>query len=238
MTTLTLVNAGSALVPSTSTAAGAMIDNVREECGFAIRMIDWMCRQIGFDLIGAIFNPIAGNFSGVDQVRLNLASLGATMTGVGDNYSRMAANVPSVWTGSAATAAQESLSELAAAHAQQGEGLGMMSRQVGNMLTATEEIVKLIATIIGTLADELLSIGVVKFLELIVAGWAKIQRYVRLIERAIDLVRSLSDLIPALVSAAKALGTMLTAMKAVMMATAVGSHMRAGGLIDETAATL
>lgn len=238
MTTLTLVNAGSALVPSTSTAAGAMIDNVREECGFTIRTIDWICRQFGFDLIGAIFNPIAGNFTGADQVRMNLASLGTTMTGVGDNYGRMASGVSAVWTGPAATSAQETLRELAESHSQQGEGLGLMSRQVGNMLAATEEIVKLIASIIGTLADELLAVGVAKILEWLITGWDKIRRYVRLIERAIDLVRSLSDLIPALVSAAKVLGTMLDAMKAVMRAAAIGSQTSAGGMIDETAATL
>ena len=47
--TLTRVHAYSPLVPSTSTAAGAMIDNVRDECGLLIRGIDWACRLFGFD---------------------------------------------------------------------------------------------------------------------------------------------------------------------------------------------
>lgn len=238
MTTLTLVNAGSALMPSTSTAAGAMIDGVREDCGFLIRTIDWICRKIGFDLIGAIFNPIAGDFNGVDQVRMNLASLGTAMTGVGDNYLQMAGNVPSVWTGEAATGAAQTLREMGEAHTQQGEGLGMMSRQVGNMLTATEEIVGLIGTIIGTLADELLSVGIGKILEWIAIGWNKIRRYVRLIERAIDLVRSLADLMPPLVTAARVLGTLLNTLKLVMMGAAIGTQHAAGSMVDETAATL
>lgn len=233
--TLTLVHASSPLVPSTSTAAGAMIDNVRDECGLLIRGIDWACRLFGFDLVGFIFNPIAGNFSGADQVRMNLDSIGISMTSLGQNYSAMSSSVPQVWEGSAAAASQQTLAEMGEQHSIQGEALGLMSRQVGNMLVATEEVVKVVASTLGMLADELLSVPIAKIAEWVLTGAQKVKRWINQIRSLIRLVETLADLIPPMLTAAKALNVILETLAKVMNVAAVAAHMGAGTMIDDTA---
>lgn len=233
--TLQLVNPTGALVPAASSAAGDMIDNVRDECGLLIRGIDWVCRQLGFDLVGAIFNPIAGNFSGADEVRMNLASLGVSMTSLGQNYTNMSASVPQVWEGAAASRSQRTLAEMGEQQAIQGEALGMMSRQVGNMLVATEEVVKVVASTLGMLADELLSVPITKLAEWILTGAQKVRRWISQIRSIIRLIDTLADLIPPMLTAARALNLILETFAKVMNVAAIGSHMYAGNMIEETA---
>jgi len=236
MSTISLITPESAFVPHSSSAAGELIDNVRGECGLLLQGIDWICRQFGFDLIGAIFNPIAGDFAGADRTRLSLGSLGNGLQAVASNYESIATALPHSWAGEDATAAQSSYLDMAEGHRVQAQACMLMSTQVGNMMTCIEEGVKFVASVIGMLADELLSIPIAKVIELIFRGAAKVRRWIGLIQKAIDVVRKLQDIVPPLLDAAKMLSLMMYSLKALMTTIAVGVHAGAAANIDETAA--
>lgn len=235
MTAVSFADPSSCFVAAHSTSVGDVIDDVRSECGLLIQGIDWICNKFGFDLIGAIFDKIAGDFKGADEVRMNLESLGSALTAVGGNYGAMRGATDICWTGSDARAAKRTFAEFEDAQSTQGEACGLMARQVGNVMEAVVDGVKLIGTIIGMLADELLSIPIAKVLELILRGAAKIKRWISLIEQCIETVRKLQKLIPELCEMARTLNHLMLAVKGIVSVLAIGAQAGAGSHVDETA---
>ena len=82
-----------------SGAEGALIDSLRDDCGYVIQGIDWVTRKVGFDLIGSIFDPIAGDFGTVDAMSASWASAGTALGDISANYGSMVTALPEAWEG-------------------------------------------------------------------------------------------------------------------------------------------
>ena len=69
----------------TGTIPLSILDN-EEAIAFILQAVDWVARKIGYDLIGAIMDPIAGDFSAVDGMRMDWQSISHGLDTIGGNY--------------------------------------------------------------------------------------------------------------------------------------------------------
>jgi uncharacterized protein YukE len=234
--TITIADPTGMLVPHTSAAEGDLIDSLRSECGFVLQAVDWLARKLGYDLIGAIFDPIAGDFSAVDGMRMDWQSISAALEGIGKNYDSMAASVPAVWTGQAADAAQARLTKMAEAHGTQAEAAGLMSMQLSNMLSAVKEACKLVAGVLGLLEELVLSFSIAKWAKELLTMGSGIRRAITLIDKAITFIKGLNNVIPPMLKAAAVMATMFKALNlAFMLPMSAGQQADAGQHVDDTA---
>lgn len=232
---INLFDAKSALTPVEGMDTGPLIEGLKSELGGFIGGINFVLSKLGYDLMGKLLEPVAGSFQDADKVRGNLDVLGGCSRAVGVNYAEIAAGVKTSWVAPSATKATNAFTKTSRACERQGDGLSLMSRQVGNFITATYEGVKLVVSIIGTIVDEVVGVPVAKILGWIIKGASKIKKWINLIKRAIKLIDKLKDIIPPLLAAARALSRMALAFETLMRSVAIGAHTGAGNNVDNTA---
>ena len=226
---------GNLLTCVSSGAEGEMIDNLRSECGIILQTIDWVARKLGYDLIGAIFDPIAGDFSAVDRMRQTWQQVSAALEEVGGNYGSMATALPASWSGEAADAARGTLGEFADGHAVQAEAAGMMSEQRGHMLLAVQELCKLIANALAIVEEFVLSLSIAKWLKEIATGGSGVRRAIMFIDKAIDAIRMFNNVIPPMLKAAGLIAVMMRGLNLFMSINNAARQGEAGRRVDETA---
>lgn len=234
--TLQWTDPGNLLSCVSSGAEGAMIDELRSECGVILQTIDWVARKLGYDLIGAIFDPLAGDFSSVDRMRQTWEQVSAALEEVGGNYESMAGILPTQWAGEAADAARSKLEGFAENHAIQAEAAGMMSEQLGHMLLAVKELCKLIATALAVVEEIVLSLSIAKWLKEIATGGSGVRRAIMFIDKAIDAIRTFNNVIPPMLKAAGIIAVMMRGLNFFVMSPVNAGRQRdAGNRVDETA---
>ncbi|GCD89732.1 WXG100 family type VII secretion target [Nocardioides sp. LS1] len=225
------------LVPHTSNAESDMIDSIRSECGFILQTVDWIARKLGYDLIGAIMDPIAGDFSSVDAMRMDWHGIAGAMDTISRNYASMADNVPTIWTGEAADAARARLSKMAEAHGTHSEAADLMAMQMANMLAAVTEACKLVAGVLGLLEELVLSFSLAKWAKEILTMGSGVRRAITLIDKAITFIKGLNNVIPPILKAAALMAAMFKALNmAFMLPMSAGQQADAANHIDDTAA--
>jgi uncharacterized protein YukE len=236
MRTVTLADPSGALVAHASNAEGDLIDSLRSECGFILQAVDWVARKIGYDLIGAIMDPIAGDFSAVDGMRMDWQSISHALDTVGSNYDSMAGKLSNVWTGDAADAARGRIEQMGEAHHVQAEAANLMSMQMGNMLAAVREACKLVAGVLALLEELVLSLSLAKWAKEILTMGSGIRRAITLIDRAITFIKGLNNVIPPMLKAAGVMAAMFRALNmAFMLPMSAGQQKDAADHIDDTA---
>lgn len=224
------------LYAHSSDAEADMVDSIRSECGFILQGIDWAARKLGYDLIGAIMDPLAGDFSAVDGMRQDWHALSAGLTSLGDNYREMADNLSTVWTGRAADRAHLRLTRMAKGHAHQAEAAELMSMQMNNMLSAVKEGCKLVANVLGLLEELLLSFSIAKWAKEVLTMGSGVRRAVTLIDRAITFIKNLNNVIPPLLKAAGLMAMMFRGLNMTfMLPVSAGQQADAGRHINDTA---
>jgi hypothetical protein len=232
---INLFDVSSSLTPVGESDTGPLIEGLKSELGSFIGGINWALEKLGFNLMDAILGPIAGSFADADELRGNLDRLGGCSRAVGVNYTEIGNGVDHSWRAPAATRATSVFHKTSRACERQGDALTMVSRQVGNFITATYEGVKLVVGIIGLVVDELIGVPLAKLLGWILKGAAKIKRWISLIRRAIEYIDKLKDIVPPLLTAARAFSRMAIAFKLLMSTLAIGASAAAGNNADNTA---
>lgn len=228
---------GTLLTCVSSGAEGDMIDSLRSECGVILQTIDWVARKLGYDLIGAIFDPLAGDFSSVDRMRQTWQQVSAALEEVGGNYASMAAALPASWSGEAADAARTRLEGFAEGHSVQAEAAGMMSEQLGHMLLAVQELCKIVANALAIVEEIVLSISIAKWIKEIATGGSGVRRAIMFIDRAIDAIRTFNNVIPPMLKAAALIGAMMRYLNVFVMSPVNYDRQKdAANQVDETAA--
>ncbi|WP_353953159.1 hypothetical protein V6K52_06940 [Knoellia sp. S7-12] len=232
---INLFDVSSTLTPVGESDTGPLIEGLKSELGSFIGGINWALEKLGFNLMDKILGPIAGSFADADMLRGNLDRLGGCSRAVGVNFGEIADGVDNSWRASAATEATSVFHKTSKACERQGDALTMVARQVGNFITATYEGVKLVVGIIGLVVDELIGVPLAKLLGWILKGAAKIKRWISLVKRAIEYIDKLKDIVPPLLTAARAFSRMAIAFKLLLGTLAVGGNVAAGNNADNTA---
>lgn len=219
-----------------SNAEADMVDSIRSECGFILQAIDWAARKLGYDLIGAIMDPIAGDFSAVDGMRQDWHALSSGLATLGDNYQQMADNISTIWTGQSADRARKRLARMATGHGKHAEAAQLMSMQMNNMLTAVKEACKLVANVLGLLEELLLSFSIAKWAKEVLTMGSGVRRAITLIDKAITFIKNLNNVIPPILKAAGVMAAMFRGMNmAFMLPMSANEHRDSAQHIDDTA---
>jgi hypothetical protein len=223
-------------VPHSPTAEGVLIDALRSDCGILLQSVDWLARELGYDLIGSIMDPIAGDFSAVDAMRLDWQAVSHGLGMVARNYDAMAQALPAVWTGGAADAARRRVEKMARAHQVQAEAAFLMSRQLGNMLGAVRDACRLVASLLALVEELLLSFSLAKWAKEVLTMGAGVRRAIVLIDRVITCVRSLGNVVPPMLAAAGLMAEMFRALNTFFLVPAsLYTNHEAGSHVDDTA---
>jgi hypothetical protein len=223
--------------PSTAGSEGDLIDEMRDNCGFIIQGIDWLLRKVGFDLIGAILDPIAGDFNAVDAMASNWGVLGNGLGQIGHNYSAINGALPSVWAGRAADAASGKITGFADAFATQAEGAQLVMTAMQDMLTATKAVVELVADAMSMVDDLAVSLicSWFKLAKELATGGATIRKIVHLVEGAIEAIKTLHNVIPPLLLACAIMSSMMKALDMVFLIGNVAGNATSGSKADDVA---
>lgn len=234
---VSLVDPASTFTPNTAGGDGPLIDQLRDNCGFVIQGVDWVCRQLGFDLIAAIFDPIAGDYDAVDAMAANWGALGAGLGQIGGNYRALADATPSVWTGEASRAAVGKLSDFAGGFETQAEGAALISTAMQDMLVATKAVVELLADLLSMVDDAVLMLisSAIRMAKEIATGGATVRKIISLVNRAIAAVKTLENVVPPLLQACAIMSTMLKGLGAVFFVGNVAANSDSGSQVDDVA---
>lgn len=235
---LALVDPASTFSPRGSAEGyGEMIDDIRADCGFVIRGIDWVCRQFGFDLVAAIFEPIAGEYGTVDAMAENWAAMGEGLGQVGDNYRRIAAVTPSVWTGAAAERAVEKFSEFAEGFTTQAEAAGLMHDALKSMLRAAKAIVSALAECLSLLDLAVMKLvsGPLGVAAEILSGGKTVRRCIELVQMAIRIVGTLREVIPPLLMACQLMAALFKGIRVLFQVGSAVANSNTGNKADDVA---
>ena len=235
--TLDLVDPASVLVPSTSGTDGPLIDQLRDQCGFVIQGIDWVCRQFGFDLVGAIFDPLAGDYDAVDAMASNWAVLGGGLAVVQANMASMAQALPVVWGGEAAAAAQGRITDFSEGLAVQAEGTALIAAAMQDMLVATKAVMELVAECLSLVDEVVLKVAAsaLGWAKEIATGGASCRRVISLVNRAIDAIRTLENIVPPLLQACATMGKLMKALRVTFQIASASTSYHNGNRVDDLA---
>ncbi len=223
--------------PSTAGSEGDLIDEMRDNCGFVIQGIDWVLRKIGFDLIGAILNPIAGDFNAVDAMASNWGVLGNGLAQVGSNYGTIAGAVPQVWAGKAADAATGRITGFADGFATQSEAAGLIMTAMQDMLTATKAVVEVVADAMSMVDDLVVSLvcSWFKLAKELATGGGTVKKIIELVEHAIDAIKTLEHVVPPLLQACATMSKMMKALDTVFLIGNIAANSNSGSKADDVA---
>ncbi len=96
--------------------SGSLVEDLRDDCGGIIQGLDWIVRKFtSYDLIAMIFDPISGDFAGVEALQDVWRAASAAMGDVAGNYGALSQALPSVWEGDAAASAAHRILRMARA---------------------------------------------------------------------------------------------------------------------------
>lgn len=221
---------------ATSSGGGHYIDSLRDDCGYVIQGIDWIVRKITpYDLIALIFEPISGDFDGVQALSANWRATGDALGSLGANYGALSQAVPYVWEGRAADRATHRMLKMGQAFDLQRETCDLMGEALDCMLTATQAVCEGVASLLS-LVDDL----VVKLLASF-WGWAKevatggatVRRIVNLIDETISLIKTLDTLVPKIIAVLGDLKTLFKSLDVAFAFAAVATNTSPGHKIDD-----
>ena len=220
---------------------GQYIEGLKDQCGLLISSIDWAVDQLtGWSLLEALFKPIAGDFDALASMQKAWGNVGTSLGAVGDNYRGMAGQLPSVWEGDAAHAAQRRLRGIADMHDGQQEATEHIQEQLGHVLEvarATAEVVAAAVSFINDVIQELLLDAASGPL-----GWAKgafsapgkARKVINLIHRGIEAIEKFTRAVRAVVAVLKYVNAGLNAVDTVLDFGNVAASTTAGNHMDET----
>lgn len=221
---------------------GDIVDQLRDECGWIVQTIDWICRKaMGFDLIMEIIEPISGDFRTLSSMKLGWENVGTALGGVGGNYAALADQSSAVWQGEARRAAASRLRDTAEMHAKQVEGTGYMQEQLGHIIEVAVETAHCVADGLNLISDILLELAadaavpVVGWGKALVTGAPKVKRCWDLVHRILEAIEKLTRIVKAALKVLRVINTSLTVVATASAFGAATGHMDAGSDIDDTA---
>ncbi|HXH78830.1 hypothetical protein [Nocardioides sp.] len=236
--TIDLLDPASSLA-ATSPGGGNYIDALRDDCGYVIQGVDWVARQINpsWDLVALIFEPISGDFDGVQALAANWRATGHALGSLGANYGALSQAVPHVWEGRAADRAAGRMLKMGEAFDLQRETCEMMGEALDCMLTATRAVCETVAALLNLVDD-----AVVKLLASawglareVISGGATVRKIIGLVDQTISLIKTLDTLVPKIIGVLGDLRRLFIALDAAFALGAAATNTGPGTKIDDVA---
>ena len=221
---------------------GDYIEGLKDDCGFLISKIDWAVDMVtGWSLLESLFEPIAGDFDTVSSMQKGWGEVGSALGAVGGNYRSVAGQLPAVWEGHAARAAEGRLRDIAEMHEGQQEASGLIAEQLSHVIEvaqATAEVVAATINFIDSVIQEILldaAAGPFGWAKGALSAPGKARKIINLIHRGITAIEKLTSAVRAVVTVLKHLNAILAVADNVLAFGNVAKSTEAGKHMDDTA---
>lgn len=216
---VTLRDPRGVLVSGPAGADGDLVEQIKDNCGFVVRGINWVLEQIGINLLDALFDKLAGDFSTVSVMAEDWRRTGIAAGILAENYRAMAEAIPEVWTGDAAVALTAKLDEFGDSMADASECVDMIQMAIGDMLAATKAAMEVVATTLSLIDDLCMYFAgsLAKLAKEIFTGGRRIREIISLARDVVRILEELADLIPALTKTAAAVSVVMRGLDFVVL---------------------
>ncbi|WP_370290162.1 hypothetical protein [Nocardioides sp.] len=221
--------------------SGSLVEDLRDDCGGIIQGLDWIVRKFtSYDLIAMIFDPISGDFAGVEALQDVWRAASAAMGDVAGNYGALSQALPSVWEGDAAASAAHRILRMGQGFDVQREVMELGAACLECILNAVEACCQALASLLSLIDDLALKLvaGGVGWLKEVASGGDTIRKIIRYIEDAIGLIRGLDQLIPEVIGKLAEISGALKIIEAVFAGLAAATNAGPGRDIDDVTGTL
>jgi len=231
-------DAGSAVsgaAPEVST--GGHLDDLREEAGYTVRLVDWAVRSLtGHDLFAEALEPLAGDPAALASMQLGWRRVSEALGGVAENHTDLAGQLPGVWEGGARVSAGDGLTTLADTAARQSEAAGMVAEQLGHVLSVSTATAQTVCAALSVIDDVVVMLAA----KLVAGGVLAGVTLPADVARILTMVERIREAVLRLVRAAELCTEVMTVVQvgldvtaAAAEAVAVGSHYSAAGRMDD-----
>lgn len=219
---------------------GDLVEQIKDNCGFVVRGINWVLEKIGINLLDALFDKLAGDFSTVSVMAEDWRRTGLAAGVLADNYRAMAAAIPEVWTGDAAEALTGRLEEFGDNMADASECVGMIQMAIGDMLAATKAAMEAVAGILSLIDDLCMYFAgsLAKLGKEILTGGRRIREIISLARDVIRILEELADLIPALTKTAAAVSVVMRGLDFVLLGSTAKNNSDVANQADDASSHL
>lgn len=221
---------------------GQYIEDKKGDCGLIIPAIDGIVDKItGWSLLEALFKPVAGDFNAVSSMQLAWGNVANACAGVGQNYTSLGQQLPSVWTGPAASAAASRMADVGEMHADQQEAAGYIAEQLGHIVEvgkATLDVLVIAIDFIDGIIQELIISGLagpIGWLKAGVSAPGKARRVVELIHDGLRAIEKLTQAAQALLKVLRYVNAGLGGANTVLTSISTAQHANAGSRTDDSA---
>ncbi len=243
MTITEQVNPVSAVAGGTPPGTeGQYIEDKKGECGLIIPAIDGMVNKVtGWSLLEALFKPVAGDFNAVSSMQLAWGNVGNACGAVGQNYTSLGQQVPSVWQGPAGNAASARMADVGEMHADQQEASGYIAEQLGHVIEvgkATLDVLVIAIDFIDGIIQELIVsalAGPIGWAKAGISAPGKARRVVELIHDGLRAIEKLTQAAEALLKVLRYVNAGLGGANAVLTSISTAQHADAGSRTDDSA---
>jgi hypothetical protein len=187
-------------------------DSLRWKAGPLLGGLDWLAVQIfDYSFIAELVEPLAGDWTGLEQGAEAWQRAGQASAAVGANYAAAAADALASWSGEAADAFSARAAAIGDSFVEYADGCSAMSEVTAALLELCKATAESLAGILGFVGDYLTRL--LAEASVPVAGWVvgaidgvvsgtmlanKLQQGYRLLQRVLDAIESFRDVIAAL----------------------------------------
>lgn len=237
---VTLYDPRDVLVSVSAGSVGDMVEELKSNCGYVVRGIDWVLSKVGINLLDTLFDKLGGDFTTVSVIAEDWRRTGQAAGLLAENYRQMAAALPSVWTGDASTAMAAKLGDFGDGMDEVAECLDMVQMAVADMLDATQAAMEVVATSLSMIDDLVLTFAgsAFKLAKEIFSGGKTIRKIISLSRDVIRTIEALADLVPALTKTAAAVSVVLKGLDFTLMAATTKNNSDVGNKADDATSHL
>lgn len=232
---VTLKDPGGILVSGASGIDGDLVEQIKGNCGFVVRGIDWVLEKIGIHLLDALFDKLAGDFSTVSVIAEDWRRTGVAAGILAENYRAMAEALPEVWTGDAADSLTAKLEEFGMNLDDTAECVEMIQMAVEDMLASTKAAMELVATSLSLIDDLCMYFAgsMAKLAKEIFTGGRRIKEIISLARDVIRTLEALAELIPALTKTAAAVSVVMRGLDFAVLGSTAKTNADVGNQADD-----
>jgi hypothetical protein len=237
---VTLRDPAGVLVAGVPGPDGDLVEQIKGNCGFVVRGINWVLEKVGIHLLDALFDKLAGDFATVSTMSEDWRRTGMAAGLLADNYRAMAEALDHVWTGDAAEALGLKLVEFGDNLDDTAECVEMIQMAIDDMLAATKAAMELVATSLSLIDDLCMYFAgsVAKLAKEIFTGGRRIREIISLARDVIRILEELADLIPALTKTAAAVSAVVRGMDFVVLGATAKNNSDVANQADDASSHL
>ncbi|HXH78333.1 hypothetical protein [Nocardioides sp.] len=230
----------STLVSGASGIEGDLVEQIKDNCGYVVRGINWVLEQVHIHLLDAIFDKLAGDFSTVSVMAEDWRRTGLAAGILADNYRAMAAAVPAVWQGDTADAMTAKMEEFGENLDAAAECIEMVQMAIDDMLAATKAAMEVVAMLLSLIDDLCMYFAgsLAKLAKEIFTGGRRIKQIIEFARDAIRTLEALADLIPALSKTASLVAVTLKGLNFAIVGSTMTNNVDVGNKADDASSHL